>query len=152
MKRSKQSLEFRSLSPSDLPQILEIEHKSFPHPWSAEGFGGVVANDLYLSLGVFRERLMGYIIAIKVLDELHILNIAVAPDCRRNGVGGLLMDATMKVLDGKIRTIFLEVRQSNLPAINFYRKRGFKTVGRRKNYYPDGEDAILMILKSDMLK
>lgn len=146
MKQSKIKLEIRRLTPSDLPQILAIERMSFPDPWAVESFRGILQAKTYLALGAFDKNLLGYIITSKVVDELHILNIAVADNARRRGVGNGLIQRVFEIYTGELKYIYLEVRENNVPAINFYKKLSFKAVGSRKRYYPDGSDAILMTL------
>jgi ribosomal-protein-alanine N-acetyltransferase len=91
-------------------------------------------------------RLAGYLMAWKVVDQLHILNIATDPDFRRRGVGtALLLAAAAKAVQWKMVEITLEVRESNREARAFYTGHGFTARGLRKGYYADnGEDAIVM--------
>jgi [ribosomal protein S18]-alanine N-acetyltransferase len=88
---------------------------------------------------------VGYICPMQVLDEGHILNVAVDPDCRGMGVGRALVQ---RVLDdfraSGAAFVSLEVRVSNVAAICLYRQMGFAEVGRRKRYYENGEDALMM--------
>lgn len=149
LKDESKAFEIRALNPSDLPRVLEIERASFPDPWSVEAFRGVFHSKFYITLGIFQERLLGYIIALWVVDELHILNIAVEPGSRRMGLGGTLLDTLLNGFKSRMKFAHLEVRASNSQAIGFYEKRGFKTVGTRKGYYPNGEDALLMSLEVD---
>ena len=137
---------FRKLALSDIPQILRIERMSFPDPWSLDSFRGVLQVNTYVALGAFDTDLLGYIITNKVLDELHILNIAVNESSRRKGVANALIAEIMRMYQGSLKYVDLEVRENNYPAIEFYKKLGFKTEGLRKNYYPDGSDALLMTL------
>ena len=137
-------VEVRSLASSDISKILSIEREAFNHPWSVEGFRSLLKNNVYVCIGVFRNNLKGYLIALPVLDELHILNIAVDSRYRREGLGSRLMNEALKRAGMEIKTILLEVRESNFTAIKFYKKHGFNPVGRRKSYYPDGEDALLL--------
>jgi len=137
----------RDLRSSDLPAILEIERASFPDPWSIDSFRSSVNNASFKCLGAFNPHLNGYIISIFAVGELHILNIAVAPDFRRQGLAGKLIDALINNYRSQLFYVYLEVRISNTTAIEFYRKRGFVEVGLRKKYYPNGEDALLMTLQ-----
>jgi ribosomal-protein-alanine N-acetyltransferase len=97
-----------------------------------------------VSLGIFQKELLGYIISSLIIDEFHILNFAVKPGKRGKGIGGKLFDYVVSEFGNRIKFIYLEVRASNQTALHFYEHRGFKAVGVRKKYYPDGEDAILM--------
>lgn len=146
-----QKYDIRFLVPGDLPEILDIERASFPDPWSLDSFRGTILNERFVSLGIFQGGLRGYLIAVKVVDELHILNIAVRKEKRRMGLGGVLMDYVFKLYEGSIKFAYLEVRISNESAIKFYSMRGFRSAGIRKRYYRDGEDALLMTLEINEL-
>ena len=132
---------------ADLDQVLSIEQRSFPHPWLRQHFIDEL-NSLYaLPLSAFDGSglLVGYICPMQLLDEGHILNVAVDPDLRGSGVGRMLVQ---QVLDdcraAGASFVSLEVRESNLPAITLYRKMGFVEMGKRKRYYENGEDALMM--------
>jgi ribosomal-protein-alanine N-acetyltransferase len=131
---------------ADLAEVLAIERTSFPDPWSADGFRSVLLNKLFTSIGIFQGDLLGYLVSMAVEDELHILNIAVKPDKRRRGYGEMLLKYILNFFQKKLKFVYLEARVSNINAIDFYLKRGFKNVGIRKKYYPNGEDAVLMTL------
>lgn len=130
-------------------QILEIERASFPVPWSERSFEEEINRGISnLWALISEQRLYAYICFWMFDREIHILNFAVHPDKRRQGLGRYLL---MMVIDtGKtsgIENIWLEVRQSNGPALSIYKKFGFNDVGRRKGYYSDSqEDAIIMAL------
>ena len=85
--------------------------------------------------------IVGYIISW-VADNTEILNFGVLKEYQKKGIGSLLFDEVLKISEG---IISLEVRESNINAINFYQNRGFKAVRVRKNYYSNGEDAYLMV-------
>jgi [ribosomal protein S18]-alanine N-acetyltransferase len=132
---------------ADLDQVLSIEQRSFPHPWLRQHFIDEL-NSLYaFPLSAFDGSglLVGYICPMQLLDEGHILNVAVDPDLRGSGVGRMLVQ---QVLDdcraAGASFVSLEVRESNLPAITLYRKMGFVETGKRKRYYENGEDALMM--------
>lgn len=129
-----------------IPAMIELENRCFPEePWADEVFERTWQTaSLLMEDGV----LIGYLFFSTVLDEGSIDNIAVAPDQRRKGLADLMMrDAIEKAEKAGLRTITLEVRVSNAPAIALYEKYGFSEVGRRKNYYNNPrEDAILMTM------
>lgn len=135
------------MAEDDLDQVLEIEKKSFPHPWLRQHFMDELSSSYAFPLSAFDPsgRLAGYICPMQILDEGHILNVAVDPDLRGAGVGRLLVQ---QVLDdcqaANASFVSLEVRESNLPAISLYKKMGFEEMGRRKRYYENGEDALMM--------
>nr|WP_290667066.1 ribosomal protein S18-alanine N-acetyltransferase [Ardenticatena sp.] len=144
----------------DIPQVLTIEHLSFPTPWSAQGYEQELRNTLatYWVLrpvpprawgGVVRQPppVIGYTGYWLIADEQHISTIAVHPRWRRRHLGEwLLLHA---IADGTARgatLVTLEVRLDNEAAQALYRKYGFEVVGQRKRYYRDGMDALLMTL------
>jgi ribosomal-protein-alanine N-acetyltransferase len=138
----------REMQESDIPAIMEIERSSFTTPWSEISF----LNEIYKKYGiskvaVFEGKLIGYICVNYVLQESHILNLAVHQDFRKRGVGTILMNEIVRELKKKgCVFIFLEVRVSNNGAQAFYERFGFTAESRRKKYYahPD-EDALLMM-------
>jgi len=96
-----------------------------------------------------QSRIIGFFIFYNVLDEMHILDITVADDFQSKGIGSLMLDRVIKTNAVRgIKDFFLEVRTSNLKAVNLYKKFGFKIFMLRKNYYEDnGEDALCMVKK-----
>jgi ribosomal-protein-alanine N-acetyltransferase len=139
----------RPLTPSDIAELVEIEYSTFKDPWTVEGFRGILRSPVMISLGIFKKELLGYVISSLIVDEFHILNFAVKPGKRGKGIGGKLFDYILENFQKKIKFIYLEVRASNQTALSFYEHRGFKSVGLRKKYYPDGEDAVLMTKEVD---
>jgi len=135
------------MTTDDLDQVLEIERKSFPQPWLRQHFIDELNAQYAFPLSAFDAtgRLIGYICPMQLLDEGHILDVAVDPEVRGAGVGRLLVQ---KVLEecccNGASFVSLEVRESNLAAISLYSKMGFAEVGRRKRYYENGEDALMM--------
>jgi ribosomal-protein-alanine N-acetyltransferase len=133
-----------------LARILEIEGLSFRSPWSPMAFCEEIRNPASRIWGYVdgEERLWGYICCSLSGSDLRIQNVAVHPRRRRRGLGGRLIEQSLKAgwIDG-MAGVGLEVRVSNRPARMLYRKLGFREVGRRPRYYRDtGEDAILMRL------
>ncbi|MBF0551517.1 MAG: ribosomal protein S18-alanine N-acetyltransferase [Deltaproteobacteria bacterium] len=134
-----------------LPQIVDIEQRSFTSPWSLRQFAMELARPYGDSIIMADEddgRVLGYALWWVVLDEVEILNVAVNPDFRRRGLGRLLLTELIARADlNGGRTFFLEVRPSNLAAQALYDSLGFQPVGVRPLYYADsGEDALLMRL------
>ena len=133
-----------------LDEVAELERVCFPDPWSRNMLKEELENDL-AAFGVALDGLgavAGYAGLLGVLDEGYILNVAVRPDCRRQGVAGQLLQVFLDFAKGnQLAFLTLEVRASNYPAIALYGSRGFRGVGRRKNYYEHPkEDAVIMTL------
>jgi ribosomal-protein-alanine N-acetyltransferase len=141
-------LHIRFGSPQDLVLVARIERESFSDPWSLPALLGELQPS-FLHLPLVAEaagEVAGYLMAWRVHDELHILNLAVAVRWRRRGIAEGLMLAAMA--DGQragLHLVTLEVRAGNLGAQTFYRRLGFRQDGVRPGYYPDtGEDALIM--------
>ena len=133
-----------------LDEVAELERVCFPDPWSRNMLKEELENDLTAFLVALDEggAVAGYAGLQVVLDEGYILNVAVRPDCRRRGVAGQLLDVFLNFAKGnRLAFLSLEVRASNYSAIALYGSRGFRGVGRRKNYYEHPkEDAVIMTL------
>lgn len=140
------------LNPADIDQILKIEKTSFQWPWQRISFEGEL--DCKDSLQYIvkhqsagdREPIIAYAFLRCLGSELEILRIAVASEWRQRGVGSLLLNHCLQQAFRKsVEMVFLEVRPSNSVALAFYRKFGFREVGRRPRYYNDtGEDALIL--------
>ncbi len=150
-------LRFRPVVEADLPRIMEIEAAGFLHPWSENLLRAELAHPWSSLVAALttgpggEERIVGYLIAWLVHDEVHILNVGTAPEARRSGVGRALMVEAAEAGRRKgARLSTLEVRRSNLPAIGLYRALGYREVGVRPRYYAEeNEDAIVMTLEFD---
>lgn len=138
----------RKAEEKDIRDIEELEQICFTQPWSYESiYHDIAENDkaFYLVAEV-ENKVIGYVGIWNIAGEGHITNVAVAPEYRRMSIGDTLITAILQVTaeDG-ITSHTLEVRKSNLSAINLYEKHGFRTAGERKGYYADnGEDALIM--------
>ena len=133
-----------------LDEVAALERACFPDPWSRNMLKEELENDLAAFLVALdeQEAVAGYAGLQVVLDEGYILNVAVRPDCRRQGVAGQLLQVFLDFARGnRLAFLTLEVRASNYPAIALYGSRGFRGAGRRKNYYEHPrEDAVIMTL------
>lgn len=142
-------MEIRGVCKSDIGRIERIERQCFSLPWTAEQLGLQLRENHVFLAAWENGELWGYVGMMYVLDEGYISNVAVAPEHRRRGAAAALLIE----LEGRSRALglsflTLEVRQGNTPARALYEKLGYKTVGRRKNYYQNPrEDAILMTLE-----
>ena len=135
----------RTLAYSDLPQVISIERRSFPTPWSLAMFVLELSKPSGVCLAAASgRRVSGYLICSRYDQAYHLMNIAVEPSMRRAGIGAELIEAMIERA-GADQSFTLEVRTSNAPAIALYERYGFKSVGTRPRYYADtGEDAIIM--------
>ncbi|MFH1673993.1 MAG: ribosomal protein S18-alanine N-acetyltransferase [Pseudomonadota bacterium] len=139
----------------DIDQILAIEDASFPSPWGREAFESELENPNARNIVIKEKRadgagrVVGYVCFWFVVDEIHIRNIAVSLECRMRGIGTkLLRHVFSEGCQKQLKAAVLETRPSNQPAISFYKKFGFKVVGRRPGYYSEtGEDALIMSRK-----
>ena len=133
---------------ADLEAIAAIESECFADPWSVNEFASVIKVDhsIFLVAETKHGEILGYVVAISVLDEGEILNIAVRPSLRGKGFGGLLLDAALIEVEKRgAVTVFLEVRVSNTAARALYASREFEEISKRKNYYRTPvEDALVM--------
>lgn len=135
------------ISEQELEQIAGLEREIFSDAWSRKGLLDTFRQSGAVIFGVWEEReFAGYAILYFVLDEGEIPRIAVKEAFRRRGAASILFQKILEFCQKKgIDTLFLEVRESNAPALNFYRKCGFKENGIRKNFYTNpSEDAILL--------
>lgn len=132
----------------DLKGMHNVESLSFAVPWSFEAFKENFFN--LFSIYVLAETKDGTVVAFGgmqvVFEEAHVMNIAVLEEYRRKGIAGKLLELMMQEASKRdAQSMFLEVRQSNIPARNLYQKYGFTPVSVRKRYYSDNnEDAIIM--------
>jgi ribosomal-protein-alanine N-acetyltransferase len=144
---------FEHITPADLEPILAIEQNSFQRPWGRLSFEGELRNRSACSYAVKSTevkssgQVIGYAFWHLVADEVHVLKVAVTPAWRGQGIASRLLERcfTSSVEQGA-KSAHLEVRPSNIAAIELYQKLGFELVGRRPKYYTDSkEDALLMI-------
>ena len=146
----KMNVQIVTMNGDHLDEVAELERVCFPDPWSRNMLKEELENDLAAFLVALdgQGAVAGYAGLQVVLDEGNILNIAVRPDCRRRGVAGQLLQGVLNFARGnRLAFLTLEVRASNYAAIALYGSRGFRGVGRRKNYYEHPrEDAVIMTL------
>jgi ribosomal-protein-alanine N-acetyltransferase len=134
---------------SDVPEVLSIERMLFTTPWSETAFLKEIYSPYSMTkVAVLEGEIAGYVCASHLLDEGHILNLAVHPDLRRRSVATILVGKVIDELRMKeCKALFLEVRVSSHGAVQFYERFGFRSVGYRKDYYTlPKEDAVLMEL------
>ncbi len=156
---------FEAMALADLEAVCEIEKRVYAHPWSRRHFSDSIASG-YPAIMLFGEVqpgeaprpdradqriLLGYLVAMPGVDEVHLLNVTVEPSHQRQGWGRLLLDVLCLWSRGQgAQWLWLEVRASNLSAQALYRRYGFAQVSVRRGYYPAGglkrEDAVVMSL------
>ena len=136
------------LAHEHLGQAAEIERLCFSDPWSEKMLAEHLANPCSLTLAAVGDtgRLLGDVGLLAVVDEGYITNVAVRPDCRRQGAAAALLDALeAQGKERELAFLTLEVRQSNAPARALYEKLGYVQAGLRRNYYENPrEDAVIM--------
>ncbi|MFT7526373.1 MAG: ribosomal-protein-alanine N-acetyltransferase [Arenicella sp.] len=153
---SLKDIAIRDMQSVDLRQILQIERNAQVMPWSRLSFEESLSEKYRCRVVALRQPIEGKIklaafhVLCPIVDELHILNLAVAPDMQGQGLGHVLMDDILAIADDQeMRKIFLEVRASNSAAYSLYQKWQFKQISIRKDYYRtqaiEREDALVMV-------
>jgi ribosomal-protein-alanine N-acetyltransferase len=140
------ALEVRRLTYADLPQVVAIERRCFPAPWSLAMFVLELGKPGAICLAATVDGvLVGYLICARMDTAWHVMNVSTAPEHRRRGIASLLLDALLARIDDEEAQLTLEVRQSNRAAVALYARFGFVEAGVRRRYYSDnGEDAQIM--------
>lgn len=139
----------RPATDGDIGSIAAIERSCFADPWSEESFRRILGGPsaIFHVIGYPPDfEVAGYVIAFNLGEDAELLNIAVHPDYRGRGLAGQMLDAVLIELRARgVRNAFLEVRESNKAARGLYDSRGFRPIGRRRNYYRRPvEDALVM--------
>ncbi len=129
-----------------IPAVAQLEKNLFSAPWDEASLESEMKNPLSLWLVAMDEdKLAGYIGSQSVLGESDMMNLAVSPDYRRQGIGRQLVESLIAALSAENHCLTLEVRVSNAPAIRLYETMGFLPVGRRPRYYQrPPEDALIL--------
>lgn len=148
------------IHPTDIEPILKIDQDSFRWPWDHISFGNELLQRQSCNWVVRSTEpqsgtpIIGYAVLRLINVDLHVFRIAVTPTWRRQGIASwVLKQCFSKGLEKGAKSVYLEVRPSNIPAVKLYHKLGFETVATRPNYYTDTEeDALVMIkyLKEDV--
>lgn len=143
-------IKIAAMTREDLPQVLAIERVSFPLPFSENLFHMELdLNIAHMMVAKEGDEIKGYLDFWHINGEIHVINVAIHPNARKQGIGSFLM---CYVIDygkkNRARQINLDVRESNSNAIGLYKKFGFEQIDIRKGYYQDNEeDALVMRLK-----
>ncbi len=148
MRKNADNIRIVPMTSAHLDEIAELERICFSVPWSRNMLAEELDNACSAFLAALDEtnRVVGYAGLLVVLDEGYITNVAVHPDFRRRGIAQKLLDVFENFAKAnKLAFLTLEVRESNYGAIALYGSRGYRGVGRRKNYYEHPkEDAVIM--------
>lgn len=144
--------EFEPLTEERLDDVVAVERTAYDHPWTRGNFVDSLRSGYQAQMLGANGVLLGYFVAMKGVDEVHLLNLTVAPDYQRQGWGRVMLDALALWARGQgAQWLWLEVRISNTRAQRMYERHGYRRVGERKNYYPAvhgaREDAVVMSLK-----
>ena len=125
----------------DLDRMTEIERSAHAFPWDRMHFQDCLNAGYAVQVLSVRDQVLGYTIAMQAPDEVHLLNVTVAPAWQGQGLGGFLLRALMTwSISQGAESLWLEVRESNLKARAVYEALGFEVIRRRKDYYPAGAD------------
>jgi ribosomal-protein-alanine N-acetyltransferase len=135
-----------------LDEVVAIEQRAYAHPWNRTNFLDSLQSGNQAQLLMAGDVLLGYFVAMPGVDEVHLLNITVAPQYQGQGCSRVMLDAlTLWARGRSAQWVWLEVRVGNLRAMHVYEAHGYKRVGQRKDYYPSGhgqrEDAVVMGLR-----
>ena len=139
--------ELVEMNPSHFDRVIKIERAVFPTPWKRRDFEFARNRKNGFCRVVMVEReIVGYVVGFLIGREFHLVNLAIASDFQRKGLGRKTLKAVFDLLETKVRVVSLEVRMSNCAAIDLYKKMGFETIAIRKAYYiHPREDALVML-------
>ncbi len=141
-------LAYRPMETGDLDAVMAIEKDVYPFPWTRGNFADSLGAQHCALVCLEQGAMVGYAVMMLVLDEAHLLNISIAAERQRAGLGSELIEHLFDVARASgARRMLLEVRPSNASGGGLYRRYGFKEIGRRRGYYPahaGREDAIVM--------
>jgi ribosomal-protein-alanine N-acetyltransferase len=140
------------MSTEHVPAVLHVEQSAYSHPWTQGNFVDSIASGYHMPVWFQDHHVLGYVVAMRGADEVHLLNITVAPNFQRRGWGVHLLQTLIDWSQARsVHAIWLEVRASNHAAIALYQAHGFVQQGLRSNYYPlalhQREDAVVMGLQ-----
>lgn len=142
-------IEYVLMNESHILPIAELEKRCFSNPWSVNSITSELNNPLSAwVVAMDAEKLVGYVGSQSVLGWADMMNLAVAPEYRRRGIGEELIKQLISHLQkNEVTCLTLEVRASNAPAIALYEKMGFCEVGIRPNYYHNPKEDALILRK-----
>lgn len=143
---------FAPLLAEHIDAVVQIEQRAYAHPWNRTNFSDALQSGYQAQMLQADETVLGYFVAMEGVEEVHLLNITVAPEFQRQGWSRVMLDALTLWARGRAaQWLWLEVRAGNSRAIHVYEAQGYARVGVRKDYYPAGhskrEDALVMGLR-----
>jgi ribosomal-protein-alanine N-acetyltransferase len=143
---------FEPMLDQHLDAVAALEQRAYPHPWQRRHFADCLGAGYQAQLLMAGDQMLGYFVAMKGVDEVHLLNLVVAPEHQRQGWAQVLLDALALWACGQgAQWLWLEARASNTRAVHVYKAHGYRLVGTRRQYYPaengQREDAVVMSLK-----
>jgi ribosomal-protein-alanine N-acetyltransferase len=143
---------FEPLLADRLDEVMRVEQRTYAHPWTRGNFIDALHSGYQAQMLMADGHVLGYFVAMKGVDEVHLLNITVAPGFQGQGWARVMLDALDIWARGQqAEWLWLEVRVGNARAMQVYESHGYRRVGQRKNYYPSGhgqrEDAVVMSLR-----
>ena len=144
--------QFEPMTQARLGEIVAIEREAYAHPWTPGNFADTLRSGYEAQVLTARDQVIGYFVAMKGVDEVHLLNITVRPQRQGEGWGQVMLDALAIWSRGQgAQWLWLEVRVGNVRAQRIYERHGYRRVGERRSYYPalagKREDAVVMSLK-----
>lgn len=145
---------FEAMTHDTLDAVMALELRAYAHPWQRRNFADCLASGYQAQLLLAGDTLLGYFVAMKGFEEVHLLNITVVPEHQRHGWAHVMLDALALWTRGQgVLWLWLEARAGNTRAIQVYQAHGFRYVGLRKKYYPANqgqrEDGVVMSMKLD---
>jgi len=148
------TVRFEAMTGCHLDAVTALEQRAHPHPWQRSHFADCLVSAYEAQLLLAEDTLLGYFVAMKGVEEVHLLNITVAPEHQHQGWARAMLEALALWSRGQgAQWLWLEARASNTRAIHVYKANGFRNVGVRRQYYPAAqgrrEDAVVMSLKLD---
>ena len=140
-------LTYRLMEIGDLANVMEVEQRAYPFPWSRAIFKDCIEAGYHCWVVELEKQFIGYAVFINAVQECHLLNLCIDPELQSSGYGRQLLNYVLdNAKDYNATCVFLEVRPSNTNAIQLYESEGFNEVGIRKQYYPSHhgrEDAVI---------
>lgn len=143
---------FERFDLASVDAVLAVENRAYTFPWTRANFADALGSGYQAQRLMAGEVLLGYFIAMQGVDEAHLLNLTVAPEHQGQGWAQVMLEALTIWSRGQAaQWLWLEVRVGNVRAMKVYQSHGYRRVGLRKAYYPNGhaprEDAVVMSLK-----